>query len=169
MEQGKYVTLRLLENECGFPPYYEERMETGFRILDAEFNSRNRAMLTNVKIDGDDLVEIKEKYDEMIADITQYNSTVSNEEMFAVFLMSREYIFQFQAQRNGMFAMAICHWVGEFIDTRFVGLIMPRDRCCYKNKSVLEFVNHVFVTSVIYSCRLFGGNRFFNLFYKISF
>lgn len=169
MNQGRYVTLRLLEIECGYPTYYDKELEPSFKALDEEYNSFMRCKTNIEHISGGDLNLLKIKYVELLVSITKSPPNVDINVTFAVFMLSRDYVVHFQNQRNGMFATAICYWVGNFIDSNHIELREPRDSLYYKREYFMIHVNHVVVASLALSRRVFGLDTFFKLFYRVSF
>lgn len=167
MNLGRYVTLRLLEIECGFPPCYDKEMEAIFKLLNEEFISAMRHKTEIEHISGGDLDLLRRKYVDLVVDITKSPPKIDVNVVYAVFMLSRDYIVYFQNQRNGMFAMAVSYWLGDFIDSSAVEITAPRNTLFYKRKCFMELVNHVVVTSFSFSCRVFRVNSFLELFYKI--
>ena len=169
MNPGRYVALRLLEIECGFPSYYDEILEPYFISLDEEYSSSLRVETLIKDISGPTLVQVKNSYIELLCRVTKSPPQINIDTMYAVFMLSRDYIKHYQIQRNALYAIAICHWVGNFIDESDVERDAPCHSLFYEKKQVISLMNYGFdfVISSIY--KLFRINRLYNIFCRIFF
>ena len=83
--------------------------------------------------------------------------------MYAVFMLSRDYIKHYQIQRNALYAIAICHWVGNFIDESDVERDAPCHSLFYKKKQEISLMNHGFDFVISSTYKLFTINKLYNI------
>lgn len=157
MNVGTYIGLRLLEVECKFPSYFDEGLEAYFTCLDEEFDSFLRCQTRIQEIAGGDLSTLKTLYISLLCEITKTPPEFNVDVIFEAFMMSRDYIRYFKLKQNGMFAMAICIWLGEFINNcGEVNWNKDRNTFFYQTKRIAIILNTVIdstVSNVIYIVR----------------
>ena len=160
MNVGTYIGLRLLEVECNFPSYFDNCLEVYFTRLDEEYASFARCKTKIREITGGDLTMLKTFYVSLLCEVTKTPPEFNIDVIFKVFMLSRDYIQYLKLQRNGMFAMTICIWLGEFINNcGEVNWNEDRKSFFYQTKRFMIILNVVIddtINNVLYSIKKFA-------------
>ena len=117
MTIGAYVTKQLLHLECGFPSYCDPTLEPYFETLDEEYACVLRRPIQFEELAGNiaTVEDLKTNYVTLLSTVT--TRKVDLDTLFKVFALSRDYIRHFKNQRHNLYAMSICYWIGNYIDS----------------------------------------------------
>lgn len=172
MDVGEYICRRLLETECGFQTVYSETLEPHFTALDYMFNSckdeMNRKLVATPFPIAKDFVELKKHYISLLRGI--FEPGIKSDEMnvnaiATVFLITRCFVQYHNAQRHGDFAMALCFWMNDFLQSCDVKWDHTQDIVFYKRRIAIARMNNV-----VYAIFSWGPvaifNKFLNLYYR---
>ena len=153
MDPGRYVGLKLLEVECGFPSYFDAELEHYYTCLDEEYNSYLRTQALIEDLSGATLVQVKENYINLLCSIANSPPQFNSDTVYDAFMLTRDYIRYYQMQRNGLYAVALCYWLGNFIDKCNIDWTLRENHIYDKGTRLANYVTQSVFSTVR---RLFG-------------
>ena len=137
---GRYVCLRLLEIECGFPTTYNDKIEHYFKELDSEYNFFKDQLPTSYTFPmAKSIEELNQHYIGLMDGVMQGARRITSLQrglditaVYSMFIITRWYVQFYKSKRHGDFAMALCFWLKTLIGLWDIDWDEPRNTKFYK-------------------------------------